>query len=89
MERRSLGVGYKLLRCRGTSSGLLKAGSNLPSSPCTKSQPNYIRFSLQLVDVESKSGENAILSEKSEQKSLSIPLFNLKLCLAVSVMSHI
>ena len=54
MERRSLGVGYKLLRCRSPSSILLKASSNLRSSPCTKAKPNYICFSLQLRGVEIK-----------------------------------
>jgi hypothetical protein len=69
MERRSLGVGYKLLRCRGTSSGLLKAGSNLRFSPRIKCKPNYVRFSLQLIDVEIKWRKKAILSEKSGQKA--------------------
>lgn len=54
MERRGLGVGYKLLHCRSPSLGLLKAGSNLRSSPYTKCRPNYLRFSLQLRNVESK-----------------------------------
>jgi hypothetical protein len=54
MERRSLGVGYKLLRCRSPSLGLLKAGSNLRSSPYTKCRPNYLRFSLKVRNVETK-----------------------------------
>jgi hypothetical protein len=69
MERRSLGVGYKLLHCRSPSPDLLKACSNLRSSPYTKSKPNYVRFSLQVRNVESKWKRKVVQSEKFRHKA--------------------
>jgi hypothetical protein len=54
MERHRLGVGYIQLCYRSSSSGLLKAGSNLRSSPYSKPRPDYIRFSLKLTNGETR-----------------------------------